>query len=210
MGTNPQAACGAPFESFVQPVIAYCANWNGRADYLDQVEEAKRALAATGLLNWGQFTNTDIRWCPLNGTGFAPQPGRILLNPSLRGNRVELAVTLGHEMKHMSQWREMGENGFKCGYSQEMLAGRGQGRANSIERAAYEFEDVVRQRVSAYYAQSQSSRVPPNFSQSPNPQPAMGNRCGTPYGACYTATYAPIGNPCWCPSQMGPIVGRTF
>jgi hypothetical protein len=34
------------------------------------------------------------------------------------------------------------------------------------------------------------------------------NVCRTPYGACILPGYAPVGSPCWCASQNGPIQGR--
>ena len=136
-----QQSCKAPFEAFTHSTIAHCANWAGRADDMDLVVKAKRTLELIGIASPGELSNVDIRWCPLNGSGMVPEAGRILLNPNLKSDAFNLHATLAHELHHIRQHRRWGSDDFKCRYSGELIAGKGQGRANSVERDAYEYED---------------------------------------------------------------------
>lgn len=198
-------ACKVPFENFTHATIAYCANWQGRADDLFLVEDAKAYLVQLGLAQMSEFSGVDIRWCPLRGGGMAPEADRILLNPSLKNDRRQLVATLGHELQHMRQYRRWRSDDFKCRYSKELAAGKGQERANYVEREAYEFEDRVKE------AWDQATSVP-----SPRPPPVrplpsrLSQRCGTPFGACLMNGEFPVGNSCWCPSVRGPIGGAVF
>ena len=141
---NLATSCAAPFEQFVHATIAYCANWGGRADDLYLIGEARDALVDAGYFDIGEFDGVDIRWCPINGSGMVPERNRVLLHPDLKSNPLDLAATLGHEMIHIRQYRHWGPDDFKCRYSGELISGKGQGRANYIEREAYEFEDEIR------------------------------------------------------------------
>ncbi len=148
--TNPlnprlwKQSCKAPFEALTHSTIAYCANWTGRADDLDDISRAQRTLEIIGIAKPGELSGVDIRWCPLNGSGMVPESGRILLHPNLKKDLFNLHATLAHELQHIRQHRRWGSDEFKCRYSRELVAGRGQGRANSVEREAYEYEDQVK------------------------------------------------------------------
>lgn len=203
--TNPTQACAPPFEAFTNPVIAYCANWPGRADDLHLVEHAKATLIRAQLVAPWAFSGVDIRWCPLsNGSGMAPARNRILLHPDRKHNAFGLAVLLAHEMKHKEQWDRWGDD-FKCRYGGQMLQGRGQGRGNDVEREAYEFEDHAARVLSPLFAANGAGSSP---TSAPMPLPMMSQRCVMPMGACPMAMPGPVGASCWCPSPGGPIGGR--
>ena len=207
-----EQTCKAPFESFTHGTIAYCANWGGRADDLHLVEDAKAHLVRLGFARMSEFSGVDIRWCPLNGSGMAPETGRILLHPSLKNNQRALVKTLGHELLHMRQYARWGGDSFKCRYSQELANGRGQDRGNHVEREAYEFEDKVAEawdRAIATRGQAPQQMQQPGF-PAQTPMPRISPRCGTPFGACFMNGAFPIGSACWCPSWQGPVSGSVF
>lgn len=207
-----EQTCKAPFEAITHSTIAYCANWGGRADDLHLVEDAKQHLVRLGFAQHNEFAGIDIRWCPIHGSGMAPERGRILLHPNLKNNQRALVKTLGHELVHMRQYARWGSDSFKCRYSQEMGRGHAQDRRNYVEREAYEYED----RIGAAWdrATATNGRLGRNLMQSaiplPQPPPPISPRCGTPFGACLMNGAFPVGSTCWCPSWQGPVGGTVF
>ncbi|MBO6718845.1 MAG: hypothetical protein JJ913_12880 [Rhizobiaceae bacterium] len=135
------------YQAFTHSVIAFCANWEGRASDLDLIEWATEYLVELNLFDWAEFDGVNMRWCPLNGTGMVPAANRILLNPNLKSNPYEVAATLAHEMIHVRQFRRWPNDEFECRYGEQLVKGHGQGRANAIEDEAYAFEDEVRELI---------------------------------------------------------------
>ena len=147
-----QAVCTttyAPaFEAFTGNVIATCAAAGGGTDDLTLIAQAKGILVRAGLYQPGDFNGVDIRWCALsNATGMTPASNRIFLHPSLQGSPFDLATVLAHEMVHIKQFRRWGTLGFACRYGEQVAAGRGEGRANSVEAEAYQFQDRAAARI---------------------------------------------------------------
>lgn len=206
--------CKAPFEAFTHPVIAYCANWPGRASDLTLVERAKVELVQLGYAQMGEFAGVDIRWCPINGSGMVPETRRVLLHPDLKNDQRALVSTLGHELHHLRQYRRWGGDDFKCRYSKELASGKGQERANYVEREAYEYEDRIK--VAWDQAISRRPQAPSGQSRPrpipipPTGQPRFSVRCDTPFGVCLMNGQGPVGDSCWCPSWQGPVAGRVF
>ena len=136
-------ACRETFDATVAPVLARCGGYGGRGERQDLLRQARDTLIATGLLPASAFQGVTIQWCPLTGSGMVPDPDLVLLNPGLQSNLFALTSILGHEMKHVEQYRRWGADGFKCRYSAEIRTFKGLGRGNSVEREAYDFQDRV-------------------------------------------------------------------
>jgi hypothetical protein len=200
--TNPgrtlDALCKIPFENYTHSVIAYCANWPGRSDFLDLIEQAKNILVGAGIFSAGEFAGVDIRWCPLQAAdGMAPAQNRILLNPSLRTNIATLAIVLGHEMFHQRQYRNWGSDNFQCRYSRELP--KGTGRDNAVEGEAYEFQDRITPVIWNFINRQGTSSLPP--------APALTQICSTPFGGCQLPMPIGVGQPCNCLGPSGFIPG---
>ncbi len=133
--------CRDSFDAVVSPVIARCASYAGRMERADLIERARDTLVARNLVPASAFDGVTIRWCPLSGSGMVPDKDLVLLHPALQPSLFKLTAILGHEMKHVEQYRRWGADGFKCRYSQEVANLKGHGRGNSVEREAYEFQD---------------------------------------------------------------------
>jgi len=144
---NLRQACKPPYEGFTHSVMAFCANWAGRDNDLIVIERAKRILIFAGLIGWSEFQGVDIRWCPLSkGTGMTPAPNRTLLHPNLKGDLWNLTLVLAHEMTHIRQYRNWGQDDFECKYGGELLrTGFKQDRSNSVEKEAYDYQDYADQ-----------------------------------------------------------------
>lgn len=92
-----QSTCKAAADAFdlvVSPIIAGCANYNGRMDNRNQIEDAMQIIIRTGLMVRSDFENVDIRWCAHLGgwaDGMAPRNNLVLLHPRYKaacpGNR---------------------------------------------------------------------------------------------------------------------------
>jgi hypothetical protein len=135
--------CREAFDAVVAPIIARCSSYTGRLERADLIKQARDTLVAKHLIPASAFEGVTIHWCPLNGSGMVPEKNLILLNPALQSSLFKLTSILGHEMKHVEQYRRWGTDGFKCRYGEEIANLKGQGRSNSVEREAYEFQDRV-------------------------------------------------------------------
>lgn len=199
------AACVGPYQALTGAVIATCSNWDGRLNDQHLIESAKQVLIGAGVNAPQDFNGIEIRWCPLNaGThGMAPDRGRIYLDDDLKSMAPRVrALTLAHEMMHVSQYRHDGTDRFKCNYSRAYLeCGGCQDRRNYYERVAYDHEGFVAPRVDAYLASLSSVQWPYP------PPPVVAAFCVTPRGACQMAVAIPRGSSCYCPSYWGPIWG---
>jgi hypothetical protein len=148
-----QVACKTPFETYVHGIVGACANWNGRDADLNLIEQAKSVLINSGVRSQSDFNSVDIRWCPLNqASGMTPVRDHVLLVPDLKGDLAQRAIVLGHEMKHIEQFRRWGADDFECRYSQQLP--RGTGRDNSVEEEAYAFQDQITPVVENYVARA--------------------------------------------------------
>ncbi len=199
----PLQFCKAPFENYVHSVVAFCANWGGRDDDMGLITQAQNILVATGSVPAPAFSGVDIRWCPLGGqaNGMTPVRDHVLLNPSLKGDIGWLAINLGHEMKHIEQYRRWGTDDFECRYSHELP--KGTGRDNSVEDEAYSFQDQITPVIRQYVANG-GGNLPPAY-----PAPPSQLKCGTPIGWCLMQIPGPIGGPCYC-SGPPPANGTIF
>lgn len=214
------------YETFVHGTAAYCANWEGRSNNMHLIQDAVALLQQAGLFGPAEFQGVDIRWCPLNANGMVPTAGKVLLNPRLQGDRLNLAVTLAHEMIHIRQFRRWPSGEFQCRYGEQLVQGRGQGPSNNVEREAYNFENPARDALlrvlnAATPGPGFPPGPPPGFPPvpppgvplppqgGPIPQPpmAMSGRCITPAGVCFMMAPGPMGAPCWCPTPGGPLQG---
>jgi hypothetical protein len=201
-GKSLRTQCKIPFENYVNATIAACANWAGRDDDLEQIQWAKNVLIGTNLIGANEFNGVDIRWCPLGGmaSGMTPAKDRVLLNPNLKGNTAEIAITLGHEMTHIRQYRRWDTDDFECRYSQQLVS-NGTGRGNSVENEAYAFQDQITPIIQQAFQTQQQPPMPAQFQ--------MSNRCATPYGICQLMQATRIGSGCFCngpPPSGGQIV----
>lgn len=198
------------YRNFVQGVITYCANWPGRADHRSAIEDAKQLLIQADLFQAGEFNGVDIRWCPLRASGMVPAAERILLHPDLRSNRVRLAVVLAHEMVHIRQFRRWPNDGFECRYGRELALGRGQGRSNSLEREAYDFEPHAEAAIMRVLNARMSMPQPTPTLPQPFQGQELSHLCGHANGACTMWNQGPVGAPCWCQTPFGAVSGQIF
>lgn len=193
-------SCSAPFDLMVQPLLDYCDTWDGRNDDPELIAEARASLIRLGLTDAALFDGVEITWCPLQRVnGMAPRINRVLLNPAYKSRPVDLVALLGHEMVHIRQYRDWGEEQFRCRYGQEIAGGRGMQRANPIEREAYEEEDGIRAHLRLELARP--------LSAAENGQSA---RCRSGEGACFLPSARPVGSACGCPSEIGLSPGTVY
>ena len=161
-------SCAAAFQLITASVINTCTNYDNRLDGQEAISAAADALIFNGFFLPDEFEGVQIRFCPLpeDTSGMAADRGRVYLDTKyMIGAPLEtLSGLLAHEMTHISQYRKLGSDNFKCDYSRQFVDCNGcQDRNHPLEREAYEFEDLV-------------SRT---FRQPPTPQPfssAAGDR----------------------------------
>jgi hypothetical protein len=139
---NPSAVCGDIFRNMMNGVMAACANWDARLEDLDLIENAKQLLITHKLLDAGEFSDIQVRWCPLfNAEGQVPERHRLYLHPALKPDPISTAATLAHEMMHVRQFRRHGAGNFACMYSAQLLACWCQDNRHMLENEAYQFGD---------------------------------------------------------------------
>lgn len=144
------AFCQEPFDNFVSVVLASCTFTGFISD--SELSLARQKLRNTGLLTDAELRHGNIVWCSTlssDTNGMAPGGGRIVLSTKLKNNAFELAATYAHEVLHLRQQNNWGEDEFKCRYAKEIVKGNGQGNANYIEAEAYDFEAQVRSALQA-------------------------------------------------------------
>jgi len=145
--------CTAPFQAITNWTMARCANWQGRMQDRSLIHSAKKLLVDSGVFKKTDFNGVEIRWCPLSGAhGMAPDRGKVLLDTRFLSRTIEeISILLGHEMKHIQQYRRMGSDNFKCSYSQQYVeCGSCQNDGHKLEREAYDFEDYVYDKINDY------------------------------------------------------------
>lgn len=193
-------SCSAPFDLLVQPLLDYCDTWGGRDEDAALIADARETLIRLGITDATLFDGVTLSWCPLERVnGMAPRFDRVLLNPAYKARPVDLVALLGHEMVHIRQYREMGEEAFRCRYGQDIANGRGMQRANPLERDAYEEEDRIRARLTHELDRA--------------PTAADGGalaRCRSGEGACFLPSPRPVGSACACPSEIGLSPGTVY
>jgi hypothetical protein len=140
--------CGVGFYAFTGVVSAQCSNWDGRLEDQDEIARARDLLVQRGYLTSQDFAGIQIRWCPLDQhtSGIAPARGKVYLNTDWRHvPPATLAPLLAHEMIHQRQYRNAGDDQFRCDYSRQMVeCGGCQDARHSMEREAIAFEEGVR------------------------------------------------------------------
>lgn len=193
-------SCSAPFDLMVQPLLDYCDTWDGRNDDPELIAEARATLIRLGLTDAALFDGLEISWCPLQRVnGMAPRANRVLLNPSYKSRPVDLVALLGHEMVHIRQYRDWGEEQFRCRYGREIAGGHGMQRANPIEREAYEEEDGIRAHLRLELARPLTAA-----------ENGASARCRSAEGSCFLPSARPVGSACGCPSEIGLSPGTVY
>ena len=200
------AVCGRPFESIVAAPIVQCSNWDGRLDDQDIIKDAMGDLVQAKLNSAGDFSNIQIRWCPsINGGGLTPSSNKIYLDPSYKNKgRVVVGALLAHEMTHIKQFRDMGEDQFKCAYSIAYTnCGGCQDRNHPLEAQAYAVQDLATATLRQY-------------TKVPNGQVCQSDaECRS--GSCYPGPYGDGHNycsdrntNCSMPGTAGVMYGSRF
>jgi hypothetical protein len=142
-------ACESVYQVYTNTVIAGCSNYGGRMEGAESIRRSEQLLIQLGFYKPNQFTNVEIRMCPLHGmaSGITPDRDKVYLDSGLLdGDIGNLVLTLGHEMVHVGQYIKMGTDSFKCEYSQQYLQ-HGTGRGNSLEGEAYATQDAIYARL---------------------------------------------------------------
>ena len=139
--------CAQGFEIISKPVIYQCSNWDGRLQDQEKIIDAKNLLINKRIIEGQEFNGVEIRWCPfIESAGMAPDREVIYIDTDYKAIHVkELSALLAHEMIHISQYRKMGTDNFKCTYSKQFVeCGGNQDRCMALEREAYDYEAFVR------------------------------------------------------------------
>jgi len=139
-------ACNIPYQAITNAVITRCSNWDERLSNQNLIDEAIDLLVKNGYFLREEFHGIQIRWCALVGAeGMAPDRGRIYLDVRHKDvGKLRLSSLLAHEMIHVRQYRRMGSDKFKCEYSRKLIqCGNCQNNNHSMEKEAYEFENMV-------------------------------------------------------------------
>ena len=155
--------CASAFDMVAKAIMQAQPMYAAGSDYM--INEAKAVLTQnTGLFDPSEFNGLTIRWCRLssNVDGMAPDANLVCLSEALfnNANHFLTAVTLGHEMRHIRQYRQMGTNNFKCEYAKQYINCNGcQNRSHPLEKVAYDFEDqVVRPSVIQVFTGAQQAQ----------------------------------------------------
>ena len=124
---------------------------NCPADQQDNIGRSK-ILEAQGLLSQHKLVSefalvgVSVKFCPLtHGLGLVRQSNEILIDDGLRlGSRETLAEVIAHELAHITQMRELGEDRFKCSYIKELLNCGCMDKHHVLEAPAYAVQTKVR------------------------------------------------------------------
>lgn len=138
-------ACALGFDAVTKATIAQCSSWNGRLDGAQQLNDAKKMLIEAGVFAANNFNGVQIRFCPIQAHGIAPDRNYIYIDIDyIRRDPIELAVLIAHEMKHRQQYVRMGTENFKCTYTRKFLECKGcQEEGHPLEAEAYKFEEIA-------------------------------------------------------------------
>ena len=161
---------------YVDFVEATCANDPSRMSMQEQIADAIEWLIYLKYFKRSDFNGVTFRACHSLQSftdGFTVNAGKVLIMEAEMRPRV-LAGLIAHEMFHVGQYREQGNDKFRCEYGQHVLDGVAKtilkadltflqsvfGPGNKQERPAYEFDAKVRKSLNRVPISNWFKRLP--------------------------------------------------
>ena len=145
-----QTSCASAFQAINTAVTIHQGPYSAGSDAA--LYYARDLLIRAGFFTASDFANVRIRWGNLVGDGQTPDRILIFINQRYLVQSptalYSIAVTIGHEMTHVMQYRRIGTDTFKCQYSRTFLdCGACQDNRHPLEREAYDWNRANNDRV---------------------------------------------------------------